>query len=80
MIFDTLCCLCFKLKILGQDKNDKIKGKMLYKYPSSIRGTEADVSAEDLKPDPWSGNHPAAPECETNTCADFTSTYLGDRM
>lgn len=38
------------------------------------------MSAEDLKPNSWSGNHPAAPECEANTRVDFPSTYLGDGM
>lgn len=38
------------------------------------------MSAEDLKADSRSGNHPAAPECETNRHYDFPRAYLRDEM
>lgn len=38
------------------------------------------MPAEDLKADSWSGNHPAAPEGETDTRRDFPSAYLRDGM
>lgn len=66
-----------KLRAWGQIVNH---GKIMRKYPSSIRGTEADVSAEDLKADSWGGDQPAAPECETNTRHHLSSAYLRDRM
>lgn len=50
------------------------------KHLSSIRGTEADVSAEDLNSDPRGRNHLAAPQSETNTHPDLPSTNLRDRM
>lgn len=37
------------------------------------------MSAEDLKADSWSGNHPAAPERETNTRPNFPRAHLPDR-
>lgn len=43
---------------------------------SSIKGTEADVSAEDLNSNPRSRNHPAAPQSETNTRPHLPSTNL----
>lgn len=45
----------------------------------SIGGTEADVSAEDLDPDAWCGNHPAAPQSEADTRPDVSTTDLRDR-
>lgn len=47
---------------------------------SSIRGTEAYVSAEDLNSDPRGRNHLAAPQRETNARPNLPSTNLGDRM
>lgn len=46
---------------------------------SSVKGTEVNVSAEDLNTDPRRRNHPTAPESETDVNSDLPSTNLQDR-